>query len=152
MAVAKKAAPAARKTAPAAKKVAPAKAAPVAEVEASDEVTFGVSDIAAMLSEGQDKKVTTRELRTLIRKMARDGQGRVVREIIPGNRTRYNWSGPEDPEVQAIINAFHSGELEADKQEKLAALKERKAAQKAAKAAEVEEVEEDDEELELDEE
>lgn len=136
----------------------------------SDEVTFGASDLARHLSEGRDKAITPREIRTLIRKMARDGSGRVQREIIAGNRSRYNWSGLNDPEVKKIIAAFNNGELEADKQEKLAALKERKTAQKAAaaaagdtppakattkkattkKAAAV--VEEDDEELELDDE
>lgn len=119
---------------------------------AAQEVTFGVADIAALISEGKDKPITTRELRTLIRKMARDGSGRINREIIPGNRVRYDWSGPNDPEVKAIIKAFNSGELEADKQEKLKALKDRKAAQKAeaeaAKAAEVDE----DEDLDLEDE
>lgn len=151
-------------------KKAAAKPAPEVEATATgnEEVTFGVSHLAEMLSEGREKKVTTRELRTLIRKMARDGKGRVTREIIPGNRSRYNWSGPEDAEVQAIIAAFNAGELEADKQEKLQALKERKAAQRAEKQAaeaalekkskgkkakaEVVEEDEDDEELELDDE
>lgn len=142
-------------------------AAPAAK-NGQQEVTFGVSDLARHLSEGQDKPVTPRELRTLIRKMARDNSGRVTREITPGNRTRYNWSGPEDPEVQAIIGAFNAGELEADKQAKLAQLKEQKAAKKAAgeptgkkakkakgKAAKAKAepvVEEDDEELSLDDE
>lgn len=100
----------------------------------NDDVIFGVADIAAHLTEKTGKKVTTRELRTLIRKMARDGSGRVDREVIPGNRTRYSWSGIKDPEVQAIIKAFDSGELEQDKKEKLAALKENKAKKKAAEA------------------
>jgi hypothetical protein len=97
-----------------------------------DEVVFGASDLAKLLSEKSGKAVSTRELRTLIRKMARDGSGRVTREITPGNRTRYNWSGPEDPEVQAIIAAFDGGELEADKKAKLEELKARKAEKKAA--------------------
>ena len=96
------------------------------------EVTFGASDLAKYLTEKTGKAVSARELRTLIRKMARDGSKRVNREITPGNRTRYNWSGPDDPEVKAIIAAFEGGELEADKQAKLAELKERKAAKKAA--------------------
>lgn len=131
-----------------------------------EEVTFGASDLAKLLSEKSGKTVSPRELRTLIRKMARDGSKRVNREITPGNRTRYNWSGPEDPEVKAIIAAFEGGELEADKQAKLQELKERKAAKKAAgeptgkkkkgkgkgkKAEPVAEVEDDDDdELELD--
>lgn len=133
-----------------------------AKKSSAQEVTFGASDLARHLSEGRDKPVTAREIRTLIRKMARDGSGRVQREIIAGNRSRYNWSGLNDPEVKAIIKAFNDGELEADKQEKLAALKERKAAKQAEKgdkpaktktkkATKVVEVEEDDdEELELD--
>jgi predicted RNA-binding protein YlqC (UPF0109 family) len=97
------------------------------------EVTFGASDLAKYLSEKSGKTVSTRELRTLIRKMARDGSKRVNREITPGNRTRYNWSGVDDPEVQAIIAAFDGGELEADKKAKLDELKARKAEKKAAK-------------------
>lgn len=130
-----------------------------------EEVTFGASDLARHLSEKSGKTVSARELRTLIRKMARDGSGRVNREITPGNRTRYNWSGPDDPEVKAIIAAFDGGELEADKKAKLEELKARKAEKKAAgektgkkgkgkgkgksKPAPAAEVEDDDE-LELD--
>lgn len=133
---------------------------------AAQEVTFGVSDLAKWLTEKTGKKVTPRELRTLIRKMARDGKGRVDRVITAGNRTRYDWpDGLRDPEVKAIVKAFKDGELEADKQEKLQALKDRKAAKKTAEpapakkaakkatkkaAAPVEELEDDeDEELEL---
>lgn len=131
-----------------------------------EEVTFGASDLAKLLGEKSGKPVSARELRTLIRKMARDGSNRVTREITPGNRTRYNWSGPEDPEVQAIIAAFEGGELEADKKAKLEELKANKAAKKAAgepvgkkakkgkgkKAAPapVEAEDDDDDELELD--
>lgn len=128
--------------------------------KAKNSVTFGASDLARYLTEKHGKEVKPRELRNLIRKMARDGKGRVTREISRDNRERYNWSGLEDPEVKAIIAAFEGGELEADKQAKLAALKERKAAQKAEgtakkttkkkKAAPVVE-DDDDEELELDE-
>lgn len=144
---------------------------PPAKKSNAQEVVFGVSDLAKYLSEKSGKKVTPRELRTLIRKMARDGQGRVEREITPGNRTRYSWSGLKDPEVKAIIAAFNSGELEADKQAKLQELKDRKAKKDAAKkaaaeagekaatkktgkkkkAAPVEVDEDDDEDLELDE-
>jgi len=147
----------------------------------AQEVVFGVADLAKYLAEKSGKKVTTRELRTLIRKMARDDSGRVNREITPGNRTRYNWSGLGDPEVKAIIKAFNAGELEEDKKAKLQELKDRKAAKVAAAKAEAGEdddeaeekpkkaskktagkkkkakpapveVEEDDEELELDDE
>lgn len=131
----------------------------------AQEVTFGVSDLCKWLTQKYGKKVTPRELRTLIRKMARDNSGRVDRVITAGNRTRYDWpDGLKDPEVKAIVKAFRDGELEADKQEKLQALKDRKAAKKDAepapakkasakkKAAPVVDEDEDDEDLELDDE
>lgn len=123
----------------------PAPVEVVEEVEADEvEEIFGVSDVVDLIKKKLKKDTTTRELRTLLRKMARDG--RLDREIIAGNRTRWEFAGPEDPEVLAILKAFGEGELEADKREKLNALKERKAAAKAAAAAEAEEDEEVEEE------
>lgn len=124
----------------------PAPVEVVEEVEADEaEEIFGVADVVALIKTKLKKDTTTRELRTLLRKMARDG--RLDREIIAGNRTRWEFAGPEDPEVLAILKAFGEGELEADKREKLNALKERKAAAKAAAAAaEAEEDEEVEEE------
>lgn len=110
-----------------------AEAAP-AKSKGSDEVAFGASDLAALLSKKTGKTITARDLRTLLRKMARDG--RLDREITAGNRTRYSWSGPKDPEVVAIVAAVTKGELEQGKQEALAKLKEQKAAKQAAKAKE----------------
>lgn len=138
--------------------------APKAKKKGADDVVFGVSDLCKFLTKRTGKNVTPRELRTLIRKMARDGSGRVEREIVAGNRSRYNWSGPKDPEVVRIIKAFEGGELEEDKKEKLAQLKERKAQKDAAakkiagkkatatkrKPAPVVEDDEDEEELEMD--
>jgi hypothetical protein len=98
----------------------------------ADEVVFGASDLAKLLTEKTGKTVTARDLRTLLRKMARDG--RINREITAGNRTRYSWSGPNDPEVKAVIKSVTSGELEQGKKEALAKLKEQKAAKNAEKA------------------
>lgn len=134
----------------------------------ANDVTFGVAHLASHLSDKTGKTVTTRELRTLIRKMARDESGRVDREIVAGNRTRYDWpDGLKHPEVKAIIAAYTSGEGEIEKKEKLAALKAKgaakkaaatpakatakKAIKKAAAAPVVEEDAEDDEELDFDE-
>ena len=117
-------------------KAAPAKAKAKAEAvapEATEEAVFGVSDIADLIKVETGKVVKTRDLRILLRKLARDG--RLDREIIAGNRARWEFDGPEDPSVEAILEAYENGELEADKQEKLQALKDRKAAQKAEKAA-----------------
>lgn len=142
----------AAKKKPATKPAAKPAAKKTEEVEATTtEVTFGVADLCALVKEETGKDVSTREMRTLLRKMARDG--RIDRKIIAGNRSRYDWAGPEDPEVQAALEAFKSGELEEDKKAKLAALKERKDAERAAKKAAAEaEADEDDEELEDDDE
>lgn len=133
-----------------------AEAAPKKKKAAADddEVVFGAADLAKLASKGREKPITPRDLRTLLRKMARDG--RLSREITPGNRTRYSWSGPDDPEVRAILKALKGGELEQGKAEALAKLKEQKAAKQAAKAkaekkagkakAKVEVVEDDDDE------
>lgn len=128
---------------PTTKKAAP-KPAPVEEVEVEDtevEEIFGVSDVVELIKTKLKKDTTTRELRTLLRKMARDG--RLDREIIAGNRTRWEFAGPDDPEVLAILKAFGDGELEQDKREKLNALKERKAKAKAEAAAAAEEEDEE---------
>lgn len=130
------------------------KAAPVEpvveETETTEEAVFGVSDVAELIKVETGDEVKTRDLRTLLRKMARDG--RLDREIVAGNRARWEFDGPEDPRVEKIIEAYQAGELEADKKEKLEALKERKAQQRAAKAAAAEATGEtetsDDEELE----
>lgn len=112
------------------------------------EITFGIRDLVELIKKKTGQDTDPRGIRTLIRKMARDGSGRVNREITPGNRTRYDWSGPNDPEVVKILKAFSDGELEAEKQAKLTQLKENKAAKTAAKKAaastEVEEADEDD--------
>lgn len=101
----------------------------------AQEVTFGVADLAKHLSKKLGKEITTRELRAQIRRMAREDTPRVNREIVPGNRTRYDWpKGLKDPEVVAIIKAVTGGEMDAAKKEKLDELKKNKAAKQAAKA------------------
>ena len=130
-------------------KAAPAKKK-VETKPAEPETVFGVGDVAALIQTKTGEVVKNRDLRTLLRKMANDG--RLEREIVAGNRTPWSFEGPEDPEVEAIIEAFENGELAADKKAKLDALKERKAAERAAKkaAAEAEAEEVDEEELEED--
>lgn len=99
----------------------------------ANEVDFGVAHLAQYLTEKTGKTVTTRELRALIRKMAREDNPRVQREIIAGNRSRYNWpDGLKDPEVKAIVKAVTGGEMEADKRAKLEELKANKAKKTAA--------------------
>lgn len=109
-----------------------AKAAP-AEAP-TEETTFGVADVATLIKERTGKEVKTRDLRILLRKMAKDG--RLNREIVAGNRARWEFEGADDPAVAAIVEAFENGELDDDKKAKLDALKARKAEQKAAAAKE----------------
>lgn len=126
-------------------------------------VTFGVADLCKYLSKKMGKEIKPRELRTQIRRMAREDDPRVDREIVAGNRARYDWpDGLKDPEVKRIIRAVTGGELEEGKKAAFAALKERKAAKDAAAGkgkkgkgkktkTMVEELEDDDLEVEDDE-
>jgi hypothetical protein len=123
------------------------KATPAPEPEVTEEVeTFGVADVAELIKTKTGKVVKTRDLRILLRKLARDG--RLDREIIAGNRQRWEFDGADDPRVEVIIEAFENGELDADKKAKLDALKARKAAQKAEAKAAAEAEAGDEEELE----
>lgn len=107
------------------------------KTKADAEVTFGVRDLAEHLSKAMGKTITPKDLRTQIRRMAREDKPRVDREVIAGNRSRYDWpDGLKDPEVKAIIAAVTGGELEEGKKAALQKLKDDKAAKKAAKAAE----------------
>ena len=98
----------------------------------AEDTVWGVRDLIALIKEKLDKDYTPREVRTLLRKMARDG-GRIDREIIPGNKARYAWEGPNDPEVKAILKAVKGGEIEEGKKAALDKLKADKAAKQAAK-------------------
>jgi hypothetical protein len=120
---------------------APAQAAPAGRKtrSAGADITFGVAHLAEYLTNKLKKPVSTRELRTLIRRMAREteraGGPRVNREIVAGNRTRYDWpNGLKDQEVKNIIAAYEGGESEAAKKEALEKLKSDSAAKRAAKA------------------
>lgn len=100
---------------------------------ADDEVTFGAADLARLANEKFGTKLDARGVRTLLRKMAREDNPRIKREIVAGNRSRYNWSGPDDPEVKAVLKAIEGGELDQMKKEALDKLKSDKAAKKAKK-------------------
>jgi hypothetical protein len=97
------------------------------------EVTFGVTHLIDYLAKKHKVETTPRELRSLIRKMAREDNPRVDREIVAGNRARYDWpDGIKDSEVKRIIKAVVGGEMEADKKAKLQKLKDDKAKKAAA--------------------
>ncbi len=107
---------------------------PTSKKGSAQEVTFGVAQLCEYLTKKTGKAIKPKELRTLIRKMAREENARVNREIVAGNKSRYDWpDGLNDPEVKRIIKAVTGGELEEGKKEALAKLKEQKAAKDAAK-------------------
>jgi len=122
----------------------------------ADDVAFGAKHLAILASQETGKKYEAKTIRTLLRKMARDGSGRLNREVSPDNRARYSWEGPDDPEVKLIIKAIKAGEIEADRKEQLDKLRETKLATKGEtpvktkkkKKAAPPPVDEDDEDLE----
>lgn len=95
--------------------------------------TFGVRQLIALAKEKYGKEYTPREVRTLLRKLARDGAG-VNREIVAGNKSKYEWTGPDDPEVKVVLKAIKGGKIEESKKAALDKLKSDKAAKVAAKA------------------
>lgn len=98
---------------------------------------YGVQQLRKDLLKLTGKDYQPREIRTLLRKLARDGSGTINREIIAGNKSRYSW-GPEGrkhPEVQAVFKAVKGGAIEASKKEALDKLKADKAKKTAAAAA-----------------
>lgn len=99
----------------------------------TDDEVWGVRDLIALAKEKYGKEYSPREMRVLLRKMAREDQ-RINREVIAGNKSRYAWSGPDDPEVKAILKAIKGGEIEEGKKAALDKLKADKAAKTAAKA------------------
>lgn len=118
---------------------APAKSKTKTKAAVEDEV-WGVQDLIKLIKRKTGKEYKPREVRTLLRRLARDGSNRVNREIIAGNKARYAWSGPEDPEVKTILKAVSGGEIETAKKEALDKLKTDKAKKDAAKAGKTDKV------------
>lgn len=101
-----------------------------ADTEAAEDAVWGVRDLIALVKSKTGKEYKPREVRTQLRAMARAGT--INREIIPGNKTRYSWSGPDDPEVKAFLKAAKGGAIEANKKAALDKLKADKAKKTAA--------------------
>lgn len=101
--------------------------------KAAEPEVFGVRALIALVKEKTGKDYKPREVRTQLRAMARAGT--IEREIIPGNKARYEWpEGANDAEVKAFIKAVKSGAIEETKKAALAKLKSDKAAKDAAKS------------------
>lgn len=104
---------------------------------------WGVRSLISLIKEKTGKEYNPREVRTLLRKLAREDGG-VDREIIAGNKSRYEWTGADDPEVKAILKSVKGGAIEKSKKEALDKLKSDKAKKTAAAAKKKVAVDEDD--------
>lgn len=93
---------------------------------------WGVRQLMDLIKAKYDKEYGPREVRTLLRKLAREGK--LEREIIPGNKVRWGWTGPDDPEVALILKSVKGGSIEAAKKAALDKMKNDKAARDAAAA------------------
>jgi hypothetical protein len=92
---------------------------------------WGVQSLILLIKEKTGKTYKPREVRTLLRKMARE-DGTINREIVAGNKSRYAWSGPGDPEVRAVLKSVKGGAIESAKKAALDKLKADKAKKTAA--------------------
>lgn len=110
-------------------------------------IQYGSPWLASYITEKTGDTYDSRGIRMLLRKLARDGN---FDRTIGEDRGRYEFTGPNDPTVKAVLAMVKSGEAKELKQAGLDAVKqkaaEKKAAAKAAAEAEADEVEEIEEE------
>lgn len=102
--------------------------------KAVDVPAFGSTQLAAHITEATGQSYDARSVRVLLRRVAKDPNGPLKREI-GAERTRYSFSGPDDPTVKAIVAMVKSGEAQKIKQEGLDSVKKKAAAKKAAAKA-----------------
>lgn len=101
------------------------------KASARKEVTNGTQWLAEHVNKLLGTEYKAYDLRVILRKMAKDGT--LDREV-GEDRSRYDFEGPKDPVVLALVKKLKAGDLEKDRREKLAALKDKKAKGKKAKA------------------
>jgi len=130
-------------------KGAKAKKAKKAAAPKAEKPSFGTSELAAHVSKETGKTYDGKAIRVLLRKMAKDG---VIARTVGEDRARYSFTGPDDPQVAAIVTAVKEGAAEKAKAESLEAAKASKKASKAKKAVEaadaVQEADDDDDAVE----
>lgn len=111
---------------PAKPKKAAAKKTTTAKAESSG---FDSKWLATHVNETTDKTVDARQIRIILRKLAKDG---TLARVVGEDRGRYEFpGGANDPIVKEVVKRIKAGALEAEKNEGL----ERARAAKAAKAA-----------------
>jgi hypothetical protein len=95
-------------------------------------IEFGSPWLAAYITENTDETYDSRGIRMLLRKLAKDGK--LEREV-GVTRERYQFSGPNDPTVKAVLAMVKSGAAKELKQAGLQAVKDKAAQKKAAAKA-----------------
>jgi hypothetical protein len=94
-------------------------------------IEYGSPWLAAYVTENTTETYDARAIRMLLRKLAKDGA--LDREV-GITRERYNFSGPKDPTVVAVLEMIKSGAAKELKQAGLQAVKDKAAAKKAEAA------------------
>lgn len=95
----------------------------------ANDVAFGTAELLALIEKEHGKAYDGRALRVLLRKMKAAGE-------LPGEAAdgkRYSFTGPEDPQVQAIIQRVKAGEIDEATKAALEKLKQDAEAKRAAK-------------------
>jgi hypothetical protein len=110
-------------------------------------IEFGSAWLAAHVTEQTGETYDGRAVRMLLRKLAKDGK---LPRVVGETRDRYQFTGPQDATVLAVVKMVKDGTAKALRQEGLEKVKTQAAAKRAAaKAAEpqTEDMEEDDEDV-----
>lgn len=92
-------------------------------------IEFGSKELAEHVNAEAGTNLDAYKLRILLRKLTKDG---VIQRDESQARARYSFTGPEDPQVVAIVEAVKSGAHEKAEKERLAGLKEKREAKKPA--------------------
>lgn len=94
-------------------------------------IDFGSPELAAYATEVTGENYNSRDIRMLLRKLAKDGK---LKREIGVDKGRYEFTGKNDPTVKMVIGLIKDGTAKAMKQEGLQKVKDQAAAKKAAKA------------------
>jgi antitoxin component of RelBE/YafQ-DinJ toxin-antitoxin module len=119
------------------------KTEPKAKAPKAPAIEFGSAWLAAHVTEQTGETYDGRAVRMLLRKLAKDGK---LPRVVGETRDRYQFTGPQDATVLAVVKMVKDGTAKALRQEGLEKVKTQAAAAKAA-GPETEDMEEDDEDV-----
>lgn len=92
--------------APTTKKTAKKKATSQKSPPKSTAPEFGTKELVAHVNSQTGKNLDGRAVRLVLRKLAREG---VLQRTVGEERGRYSFTGPNDPQVKAVVTAIKSG-------------------------------------------